>query len=69
MVRQSLDFHREMLDAIAALAATVPSGPVSRAVMARMLLGEALAARGINWTATHVPQNPARKREKKGAKK
>jgi len=67
-VRQSLDFRPEMLQAIAALAAGAPTGPMSRAGMTLLLLGEALAARGVEWMReAPAPAVPAKK--KKGARK
>ena len=62
MTRQTVDFHREMLEAISDVANAVPTGPVSRAIMIRVLLGEALAARGVEWTPS--PVAPAKKKKK-----
>lgn len=61
MVRPSIDLPVAMVAALDRLAAEQPTGAIPRAGMIRVLLGEALAARGVDWTGAEPAKAKARR--------
>lgn len=69
MVRPSVDLPVAMVAALDRLAAEQPTGAIPRAGMIRVLLGEALAARGVDWTGAKSLSNSVVTKKAKGARK